>query len=112
MKLGYESDVVSNGLEALEKLKAGNQYTAFLCDCNMPECDFLNLQGFQATALVRESKEDFRKIPILAISANAMAGDREKCLAAKMDDYVSKPLTIPQLGAALDRMLQRLGRST
>ncbi|KAM3583437.1 hypothetical protein VKS41_004350 [Umbelopsis sp. WA50703] len=107
MKLGYESDVVGNGYEAIEKLKTGQQYTAFLCDCNMPECD-----GFQATALIRAAEEDYRKIPILAISANAMAGDREKCLTAKMDDYVSKPLTIPQLGAALNRMLQRLGRST
>jgi CheY-like chemotaxis protein len=82
--------------------------------------------------LIRAAEEDYRKIPILAISANgectifimqeneheteptalAMAGDREKCLTAKMDDYVSKPLTIPQLGAALNRMLQRLGRST
>ncbi|CAO3678826.1 unnamed protein product [Umbelopsis ramanniana] len=100
LKLNYESDVVGNGFEAINMLKTGKKYIAFLCDCNMPECD-----GFQATAIIRASEESFRNIPILAISANAMAGDREKCLEGHMDDYISKPLTIPQLGSALERLL-------
>ncbi|KAI9277504.1 hypothetical protein BC943DRAFT_364222 [Umbelopsis sp. AD052] len=100
LKLNYESDVVGNGFEAIKMLKTGKKYIAFLCDCNMPQCD-----GFQATALIRSSEERFRNIPILAISANAMAGDREKCLNGHMDDYISKPLTIPQLGSALERLL-------
>ncbi|KAI8575501.1 hypothetical protein K450DRAFT_261491 [Umbelopsis ramanniana AG] len=100
LKLNYESDVVGNGFEAVNMLKTGKKYIAFLCDCNMPQCD-----GFQATAIIRGSEESFRNIPILAISANAMAGDREKCLNGQMDDYISKPLTIPQLGSALERLL-------
>jgi len=88
---------------------------------------FFDQQGFQATAIIRASEESFKNIPILAISANgkgvclngaicvskrflthfvtAMVGDREKCLEGHMDDYISKPLTIPQLGSALERLL-------
>ncbi|MEI6128194.1 MAG: response regulator, partial [Pseudomonadota bacterium] len=85
-KGGYTVDVANNGKDAVEKFSAApEQYDIILMDIQMPE-----LNGFAATQELR--KRGFTKIPIVAMTANAMAGDREKCLEAGMDDYIAKPI--------------------
>ncbi len=97
-KAGYSVDAVGDGAQALEKVKA-NQYSAVLMDVQMPELD-----GLEATQQIREwEKSTGQHIPIIAMTAHAMAGDRERCLDAGMDDYVSKPLEPKVLFSALDR---------
>ncbi len=83
-KLGLRVDVAHNGKEAIEK-NQNNSYDLILMDCNMPEMD-----GFQATREIRK-RETISRIPIIALTANAMDEDREKCLAAGMDGFISKP---------------------
>jgi CheY-like chemotaxis protein/HPt (histidine-containing phosphotransfer) domain-containing protein len=94
---GFEADVASNGEEAVAKVKA-NRYAAVLMDCQMPIMD-----GYTATRLIREWEGEGRHTPILALTAHALVGERDKVLAAGMDDYLSKPLR-PHL---LERMLER-----
>jgi len=96
-KLGYGSDVAGDGVEALAALEL-RTYDAVLMDCHMPEMD-----GFQATAAIRRREEGGAHVPIIAMTAGAMVADRERCLAAGMDDYLSKPVTASQLGAMLNR---------
>jgi two-component system sensor histidine kinase/response regulator len=99
-KLGYRADVVANGTEAIEALSR-SAYAAILMDCRMPEMD-----GFEATEQIRRhERRHGGHTPIIALTANAMGGDRERCLAAGMDDYVPKPVTIEALAAALTRCL-------
>jgi CheY-like chemotaxis protein/anti-sigma regulatory factor (Ser/Thr protein kinase) len=95
--LGYEVETVSSGAAALDVLRDG-RYAAVLMDCLMPEMD-----GYEATRRIRALDGPERHIPIVALTAAAMAGDRERCLAAGMDDYVSKPLDLDLLDAALAR---------
>jgi CheY-like chemotaxis protein/HPt (histidine-containing phosphotransfer) domain-containing protein len=103
-KAGYSVDAVENGAQALEKVKA-NQYSVVLMDVQMPELD-----GLEATHLIREWEQSTgQHIPIIAMTAHAMAGDRERCLDAGMDDYVSKPLEPKVLFSALDRWAQANG---
>ena len=97
-KLGYRADVVANGVEAIEALSR-IPYSAILMDCRMPEMD-----GFAATEHIRQDERRHRgHTPIIALTANAMDGDRERCLAAGMDDYLRKPVTLDALAAALTR---------
>jgi CheY-like chemotaxis protein len=97
-KLGYRADVAANGFEALEALER-IPYAAVLMDCQMPEMD-----GFQATAELRR-REGATRTPVIAMTANVMQGDRERCLEAGMDDYVPKPVRLEDLDAALRRWL-------
>jgi PAS domain S-box-containing protein len=95
---GASADWAENGREAVEKFKPG-AYDAILMDCNMPELD-----GPEATAAIRHIEIEHQspqRIRIIAVTANALVGEREKCLAAGMDDYLSKPFTAQQLYQAL-----------
>jgi CheY-like chemotaxis protein len=96
-KLGYHADVAANGFEVLHALES-QRYDIILMDCQMPDLD-----GYDATRAIRQREGKARHTWIIAMTANVMAGDREKCLAAGMDDYVSKPLDRAELQAALTR---------
>ncbi len=100
-KLGYHADVVTNGKEAIESLERFD-YDLVLMDCQMPEMD-----GYEAASTIRDQNSAVRNhiIPIIAMTANAMKGDREKCLEAGMDDYVTKPINVKKLADAIDRNL-------
>ena len=96
-KMGHRVDVASNGLEAIAALRHEG-YAAVLMDCQMPEMD-----GFEATMEIRRLEGAERHTPIVAMTAGAMKGDEEKCLAAGMDAYISKPVTVEGLAATLRR---------
>jgi two-component system sensor histidine kinase/response regulator len=100
-KLGFQADVAANGVEALDALRR-QSYDLVLMDCQMPEMD-----GFEATAAVRSAPpaELNPQVPIVALTAHAMKGDRERCLAAGMDDYLAKPLQIDEVKSVLRRWL-------
>jgi CheY-like chemotaxis protein/HPt (histidine-containing phosphotransfer) domain-containing protein len=100
-KAGYSVDVVDNGLQAFEKTISGG-YSAVLMDVQMPELD-----GYESTQKIREWESSRGvHIPIIAMTAHAMKGDREKCLEAGMDDYVTKPIESKILHSVLDRWLE------
>jgi signal transduction histidine kinase/HPt (histidine-containing phosphotransfer) domain-containing protein len=97
-ELGFSAHVVGSGLEAVEVLNH-TPYSLILMDCQMPEMD-----GFEATGAIRRAEAlTGRHIPIIAMTAHAMQGDREKCIASGMDDYVSKPVTAAKLKEVLVR---------
>jgi CheY-like chemotaxis protein len=96
-RLGCEVELAENGQEAVT-LCASRFYHAVLMDCQMPEMD-----GFTATALIRRNEAGASRVPIIALTANAMEGDRERCLDSGMDDYLVKPLKSEDLASALDR---------
>ncbi|MEQ1793454.1 MAG: PAS domain S-box protein [Nitrospira sp.] len=100
-KLGYRVDVAGNGKEALLAL-ARHAYHLVFMDCQMPELD-----GFETTKLIRSHEHASQHLPIIAMTANAMAGDREHCLSAGMDDFVSKPVKSQDLQRVLARWLNR-----
>ncbi len=100
-KMGYRVDTVADGQEALRALEE-LPYDLVLMDCQMPVLD-----GYAATRVIRDPASRVRRhdIPVVAMTANALAGDRERCLAAGMNDYVAKPVQPRQLAAALKRHL-------
>jgi signal transduction histidine kinase/CheY-like chemotaxis protein/HPt (histidine-containing phosphotransfer) domain-containing protein len=100
-RLGLEVEVAENGKVALEKLRA-HAYAMVLMDCQMPVLD-----GYSATRRLREieTRQGQARVPVIAMTAHAMAGDRERCLQAGMDDYLSKPLDRAQLRETLARWL-------
>jgi signal transduction histidine kinase/DNA-binding response OmpR family regulator len=98
-KLGYRADVVANGLEAIKALELID-YDLVLMDCLMPDMD-----GYQATSIIRnlDSHVINHAVPVIAMTANAMQGDREACLKAGMDDYLAKPVKKAELAEVLGR---------
>ena len=99
-KCGHQVDVAANGQEAIDAAKTGNYAFVFM-DCQMPETD-----GFQATKEIRswEQQNNIKsKIPIIAMTANSLKGDKEKCLAAGMDDYIPKPVKLEDIKEAIDK---------
>jgi two-component system, sensor histidine kinase and response regulator len=111
-KLGCQADLVATGQEVLEALKLV-PYDLILMDCQMPEMD-----GYEATQAIREQERSLEHsctwappVYIIALTAHAMQGDREKCLAAGMDDYLSKPMRVAELHAALERGKRTLRNS-
>jgi len=88
--LGYKTDIAANGLEALSALKLKN-YNLIFMDIQMPE-----MNGYEATGIIVERRKEDRPV-IIAMTANAMHGDREKCLEAGMDDYITKPMKVDDL---------------
>ena len=102
-RLGYQATLAMHGREALEKLALPNHgYELVLMDCQMPQMD-----GFEATRRIREREQVHGgHIPIIAMTAQALKGDRERCIAAGMDDYVSKPVGMAALSQVLTRWLK------
>ena len=100
-RMGYRADVAANGLEVLAALHR-QCYDVVLMDVQMPECD-----GLEATRRIRGELPADRQPQIVAMTANAMQGDRELCLQAGMDDYISKPVYLEELRAALERAGER-----
>ncbi len=101
-KIGYEPEVASNGIEALDFL-GRHPYDLVFMDCQMPELD-----GYETTRLIRNGQagDGNRGLPIVAMTANAMVGDRERCLAAGMDDYIAKPVRKQDFLRMLEKYLQ------
>jgi len=94
--LGFEVDVVCDGAEAVRAATAATAYEAVFMDCQIPVLD-----GYQATAEIRRLQGGARRTPIIAITASASAADQRRCLAAGMDGYLAKPLSLKSLTAAL-----------
>ncbi|HHJ51550.1 MAG TPA: response regulator [Caldithrix abyssi] len=96
-KKNYNVDVVNNGKEAIEALHQ-KKYDLVLMDVQMPEID-----GLEATQIIRKDENIPRQLPIIAMTANAMKGDREKCIAAGMNDYVSKPFKLNEFYSVIEK---------
>ncbi|MCG8591531.1 MAG: ATP-binding protein [Proteobacteria bacterium] len=99
-RLGFEASVASNGEDAVEFWRRGG-CDLILMDCQMPVMD-----GFEATRAIRREEGDHEHIPIVAMTANALAGDRERCIESGMDDYLAKPVRIEKLRQMLEAFLR------
>lgn len=98
--VGYTCELAGNGVEALKAYKTG-RYALLLTDCHMPEMD-----GYELTGAIREAEQGTgRRLPIIAVTANALQGEAERCLASGMDDYITKPVAMPALIAALKKWM-------
>jgi CheY-like chemotaxis protein len=102
-QMGYRADLASNGIEAIESVER-QAYDVVLMDVQMPEMD-----GLEASRRITAQWPPDARPRIVAMTANAMAGDREMCLAAGMDDYITKPIRVEQLVEALNRVQARKG---
>jgi signal transduction histidine kinase/CheY-like chemotaxis protein len=100
-RLGYDIDVVSDGRAAIRAVESGRQYDLILMDCHLPELD-----GFEATRLIRQLDGAAARVPIVALTANAFPADRQRCLDAGMDDYLAKPITYDVFATTLRRWLE------
>lgn len=100
-RLGYKCDIVDDGAKAVQAVLQ-KDYALVLMDGQMPEMD-----GFEATAEIRRREKPGKRIPIVALTASVMKGDREKCLEAGMDDYMSKPLDPDELGRVLKKWIEK-----
>ncbi len=98
---GHRVDIAENGAEAVDAVRR-TTYQAVLMDCQMPVMD-----GYQATRIIRAAEGGSRHTPIIAMTAGAMAEDRERCLAAGMDDYIAKPVRGHELAEVLQRWTNR-----
>lgn len=96
IKIGIPYEIVSNGLQALDALK-NNTYDVVFMDCQMPELD-----GYEVTRKVRSSNFKMKDVPIIAMTANAIVGDKEKCLEAGMNDYITKPFDFSKVQQILN----------
>jgi signal transduction histidine kinase/DNA-binding NarL/FixJ family response regulator len=108
-QLGYRADVAASGAAALELLGASANYAAILLDCHMP-----GLDGYETSAEIRRQElvaGRSERVPIIAMTANSMAGDRERCLAAGMNDYLAKPIRLTDFERALIRWAGPGGRA-
>jgi CheY-like chemotaxis protein len=103
-KLGYTAAVAQNGREAVE-MCTHDDFAVVLMDCQMPQLD-----GYDATREIRNRERAGHRVPIIAVTAHSTAADRDICLAAGMDDYVSKPLRVAELEAALGRWLPAMSQ--
>jgi CheY-like chemotaxis protein len=98
-KLGVHADIVGNGHEALQALRQ-IRYDLVLMDCQMPDLD-----GYEATRMIRRGEAGNANVPIIAMTANAMHGDKERCLESGMDDYLAKPIRQKELVEVIERWL-------
>ncbi len=99
-KLGIKPDVAKDGREAFEAFQK-SKYDLIFMDCQMPEVD-----GFEATAMIRKAEQHTGcHVAIVAMTANAMESDRDNCIAAGMDDYISKPVNLGKLRTAVEHWL-------
>ena len=98
-KLGFEVEIAINGREAIEMTRR-TDYAIVFMDCQMPEID-----GFAATAAIRRREAGCRRTPIIALTAHTMDGDRDKCLASGMDDYIAKPIRLASVAKTCDQFL-------
>lgn len=103
-RLGFDSEVAADGEVALAALER-RRYAAVLMDCHMPRLD-----GYETTRALRRREGDGERTPVIAMTANAMTGDRERCLDAGMDDYLPKPVRPDTLRAMLARWVPESSR--
>ena len=99
--LGYAAEIAEDGAEALKMWQNG-RYALLLTDCHMP-----NMDGFELTAAIRRAEPEGTRMPIIAVTANAMRGEAQNCLAHGMDDYLPKPLRLAELASMLDKWLPK-----
>jgi CheY-like chemotaxis protein/HPt (histidine-containing phosphotransfer) domain-containing protein len=100
-ELGFDAEIVGSGNAALEAVRK-TRFDLILMDCQMPDMD-----GYEVTANIRRMEKPMERIPIVAMTAHALQGDRERCITAGMDDYLTKPVSEQELTSALARWISR-----